>query len=215
MHIPDGFLDTKTWVGAAVTSTAGLAYMTKRVRDELGDENIPLLGVTAAFIFAAQMLNFPVLGGTSGHLLGGFLAVALLGPWAGSLVLAVVLAVQAFVFQDGGLTALGANVLNMALIGTLGAYIVYRAVFALTRGRWIPAAIIASWASVVLAALAAAVELAISGAAPLIVVVPAMLAVHAIIGVGEALITVTVLRTVFAARPDLISGVEVRAHEGT
>jgi cobalt/nickel transport system permease protein len=154
------------------------------------------------------MLNFTVVGGTSGHLLGGALAAILVGPWAGVLVLTSVLAVQALLFQDGGLLALGANVLNMAVLGVLIAWAVYAGMKRLSRGRaWGTAAggFAAAWLSVFLSSLVAAAELALSGAAPWAVVVPAMGAVHALIGVGEGLITVAVLAFLRAVRPDLLA----------
>ena len=127
MHIPDGFLSTGVSVAAWVGSAGGLSYAVRRVDETFGERQVPFMGVTAAFIFAAQMMNFPVAGGTSGHLLGGALAAILLGPWAGMIVLTSVLAVQALLFQDGGLLALGANILNMSVIGTPIAWLTYAA----------------------------------------------------------------------------------------
>jgi cobalt/nickel transport system permease protein len=153
------------------------------------------------------MMNFGVAGGTSGHLLGGALAAIVAGPWAGMVVITAVLAVQALVFQDGGLLALGANTLNMAVAGVLMAWLVYRGLTRLLRGRPAGPAVAAfgaSWASVMAAALLAAVELALSGASPWGLVLPAVGAVHALIGIGEGLITVAVLSLVRAARPDLL-----------
>src|SRR5688500_579771 len=117
MHIPDGFLSNEVALACAVPAIAAVGYGLRRAEVDLDDRRVPLLGVTAAFVFAAQMLNFPVAGGTSGHFLGAALAAVLLGPWLAGLVLAVVLGVQAFVFADGGITALGANVLNMGALG--------------------------------------------------------------------------------------------------
>ena len=160
----------------------------------------------AAFIFAAQMFNFQVIGGTSGHLLGGVLAAVLLGPWAATIVMACVVAVQALVFQDGGLVVLGANIFNMGVIGTLGGFAIYATIANLlggeSRGR-LPAAAIAAWTSVVLGALAMAIELAISGTTPLELTLPAMVGVHMVIGIGEAVITVAALAFIAATRPDL------------
>jgi cobalt/nickel transport system permease protein len=167
-----------------------------------------LVGVTAAFIFAAQMMNFAVIGGTSGHLLGGALAAILLGPWAGMLVLTSVLAVQALLFQDGGLLALGANVFNMAIVGVLVGWAAFTGLRRLLGDKaWATMAsgFAAAWLSVVIASLVAAAELAISGASPWRVVVPAMGAVHALIGVGEGLITAAVLAFLQATRPDLLA----------
>jgi cobalt/nickel transport system permease protein len=208
MHIPDGFLNTATSVATWVASTGGVGYAVRRVRQELGERQVPLMGVTAAFIFAAQMMNFAVIGGTSGHLLGGALATILLGPWTGMLVLTSVLIVQALLFQDGGLLALGANVFNMAIVGVLLAWAVYAGLRRLLDGKtWatMVTGFAAAWLSVMVASLVAAAELAMSGASPWGVVVPAMGAVHALIGIGEGLITVAVLAFLRATRPDLLT----------
>lgn len=172
----------------------------------LEDRIIPLMGVMAAFIFAAQMLNFPVAGGTSGHLLGGALAAVLLGPYAGAVVIAIVLIVQCLVFQDGGLTALGANIFNISFIGAGGGYIIYRCIARIKNDRRgvIIGAAVAAWLSVVIASFACAVELALSGTSPFRIVVPAMLGVHILIGIGEAVITTGVVSFVLKVRPDLI-----------
>ena len=166
------------------------------------------MGVCAAFIFAAQMINFPIPGGTSGHLVGGTLAAILLGPWAGTLVVTVVFIVQAVLFQDGGLTVLGANILNMGLIGTFFGYYLYRAIrFALGRNSWKSmsiATVVAAWCSVVIAAIATALQLALSGTVPLIVSMFAMVGWHVVIGIGEAIITLIAVGYVWRSRPDLI-----------
>jgi cobalt/nickel transport system permease protein len=154
------------------------------------------------------MLNFPVAGGTSGHLVGGALAAILLGPWAGLLVMTCVLLVQAIVFQDGGITALGANVLNMGIISVFVGYYVYRLVSELLKGKRLAEPVggfVAGWASIVVAAVACAVELALSGTSPLGVALPAMAGVHALIGIGEGLITALVLGFLRATRPDLLA----------
>ena len=207
MHIPDGFLSTEVAIGACAVSAGAVGYAVTRARRTLDERSSLLMGISAAFIFAAQMLNFPVAGGTSGHLLGGALAAILLGPWVGSLVLTAVLAVQALLFQDGGLLALGANVLNMAVIGVFIGWAVHRAVLAVagTR-RWglTVGGFVAGWLSVVVASAAAALELALSGTLPLNVALPAITLVHMLIGVGEGIITVAVLVFLQAARPDLL-----------
>lgn len=208
MHIPDGFISTGTAAVTWVASAGSVGYAARRVRQELDERRVPLMGVTAAFIFAAQMLNFTVAGGTSGHLLGGALAAILLGPWAGMLVLTAVLAVQALVFQDGGLVALGANAFNMAVVGVLVGWVVYTGLKRLMGERtWgtLVSGFAAAWLSVVIASLAAAVELAVSGTSPWGVVLPAMGLVHVLIGIGEGLITVGVLAFLRATRPDLLS----------
>lgn len=204
MHIPDGFLSAPVWAPLWVSAAAGLAACVKKVQRTLSDRAVPLMGVMAAFIFAAQMLNFPVAGGTSGHLLGGVLAAVLLGPWAGALVIAIVLAVQCLLFQDGGLTAFGANVVNMSFVGAAGGYLLYAAVRGATGGKTLVAAAVAAWCSVVAASAACAVELALSGTVPLRTALPAMVAVHALIGAGEAAITCLVVASVMKMRPDLV-----------
>lgn len=208
MHIPDGFISTGTAVVTYAAAAGGIGYALRRVNRELDERQVPLLGVTAAFLFAAQMMNFPVAGGTSGHLLGGALAAILLGPWAGAIVLTAVVAVQALLFQDGGLLALGANVLNMALIGVLVGWLTYSGLKRLLGQRpWanLAAGFAAAWLSVVIASVAASVELAVSGIWPLGVALPAMGLVHALIGLGEGLITVGVLAFLQATRPDLLA----------
>jgi len=206
MHIPDGFLTANTWVPAWVISAGGIGYCLKRTAQVLKDRMVPLMGITAAFVFAAQMINFPVMGGTSGHFLGGVLTAILLGPHAGAIVIAVVLIIQCLIFQDGGLTTLGANILNMSLIGAIGGYVLYslfKRVIGAQRKVW--AVGLAAWFSVVAAAAACAVELAISGTSPLQIALPAMAGVHVLIGIGEAIITGLVIGFIMKVRPDLIS----------
>lgn len=208
MHIPDGFVSTGTAAATWLASAGSIGYAVRRVNRELQERQVPLMGVTAAFIFAAQMMNFTVAGGTSGHLLGGALAAILLGPWAGMLVLTSVLAVQALLFQDGGLLALGANVFNMAVVGVLVGWVVYTALRRLLGARtWatMVSGFAAAWLSVVVASLVAAAELAISGTSPWVVALPAMGLVHILIGIGEGMITVGVLAFLQAARPDLLT----------
>jgi len=203
MHIPDGFLSGGTLLGTGIFSLGGLAYALKKVKEMLKDKMVPLMGVTAAFVFAAQMLNFPVAGGTSGHLLGGVLAAVLLGPWAGMLVIASVLIVQCLIFQDGGLLALTANIFNMGLIGAVGGYYLY-AWLKSKLNNIVTASASAAWASVVIASSACAVELALSGTSPLGIALPAMAGIHVLIGIGEAIITGVVISLVQNTRPDLI-----------
>jgi cobalt/nickel transport system permease protein len=207
MHIPDGFVSTGTAAATWLASAGSVGYAVRRVNQELNERQIPLMGVTAAFVFAAQMMNFTVAGGTSGHLLGGALVAILLGPWAGMLVLTSVLAVQALLFQDGGLLALGANVFNMAVVGVLIGWVVYTTLRRLLGDRtWgmMVSAFAAAWLSVFVASLVAAAELAVSGTSPWLVALPAMGLVHALIGIGEGLITVGVLAFLRVARPDLL-----------
>ncbi|HTZ39926.1 MAG TPA: energy-coupling factor ABC transporter permease [Syntrophales bacterium] len=206
MHIPDGFLSTTTWVSTWAVSAGGLGCCLRAAGRAMQDRMVPLMGVLSAFIFAAQMINFPVMGGTSGHLLGGVLAAVLLGPWAASVVIASVLIFQCLVFQDGGLTTLGANIFNMALAGTIGGYFVYRLLARLLDGRKgiVTGAVTAAWFSVVTAASLCAMELALSGTSPLGLVLPAMAAVHAVIGIGEGMITGLIVGFILQTRPDLI-----------
>ena len=170
MHIPDGFLDPGVAAATAIVSAGAVAYALRRADRELDDERVPLLGVTAAFVFAVQMLNFPVAGGTSGHLLGAGLAAILLGPWLACLVIAVVLTTQALVFADGGISALGANVLNMGVIGalTVGYLMVWsRHLIPRTRAGFLAVVAGGAWLAVMAGAAATALELAISGTVPL------------------------------------------------
>ncbi|MFQ3663608.1 MAG: energy-coupling factor ABC transporter permease [Chloroflexaceae bacterium] len=205
MHIPDGFLSAPVALLWWVLTVAALAVAVQHARG-FDERRVPLMGVMAAFIFAAQMLNFPVLGGTSGHLLGGALAALLLGPWAGMLVMTCVIALQALLFQDGGLLALGANIFNMGVATALVGHGVGMPLIRAAGGKpWglIVAGFVAAWLSVMVAAFLTSLQLALSGLAPA-VVFPAMLFVHAFIGIGEGLITVAALAFVATTRPDLV-----------
>ncbi|HEX5782087.1 MAG TPA: energy-coupling factor ABC transporter permease [Solirubrobacteraceae bacterium] len=209
MHIPDGFLSNEVALACAIPAVAAVGYGLRRAEVDLDDRRVPLLGVTAAFVFAAQMLNFPVAGGTSGHFLGAALAAVLLGPWLACLVLAVVLFVQAFVFADGGITALGANVLNMGVIGGVvvgGLMLAARKALPNTRGALLGVTAVGAWLAVMAGAAACAAQLALSDTVPLATVLPAMLGVHSIIAIGEAVITVAAVSAVLVTRPDLIHG---------
>jgi cobalt/nickel transport system permease protein len=206
MHVPDGLLDLETAGTTAVLSASALAVALRRLRRGLPRRRIPLMGLAAAFLFTAQMLNFPVAGGTSGHVLGAVLASVLLGPSAAIVVMTAVLLVQCLLFADGGVLALGANVFNMAVAAVVGGYAVFRSVSRVLpdrRGLLLSAAF-ASWCSTVLASICCAAELASSGLAPWSLVFPAMASVHMLIGVGEALITSLVLVAIMRARPDLV-----------
>jgi cobalt/nickel transport system permease protein len=211
MHIPDGFIDAPTSLAAGAVSAGGLTVCVRRSAEVLEEKQAPLTGLVAAFIFAVQMLNFPVAGGTSGHLLGGALAAVLVGPYLGAMSVAVVLAVQALLFADGGLSALGLNVLNMALVGAFAGYGVFllaRRLLPATRTGIAAASGVAALVSVVLASAAFTLEYAIggTGGASLDRVAGAMLGVHLLIGIGEALITALTVSTVLAVRPDLVHG---------
>ncbi len=206
MHIPDGFLSVAVSIVFWVVSLAVVGYALKRVSLDLGERQAPLMGVLAACIFAGQMLNFSVTGGTSGHLLGAALAVILLGPWAAILVMTCVVGIQALIFQDGGLLALGANIFNMAIVGVAVAYFVYQTIQKVAAGKsWgvFVGGFAAAWSSIFIAALACALQLALSGTSPANIAIPAMGGIHALIGVGEGLITVGALAFLYAARRDL------------
>ena len=190
LHIPDGFLNITISIIFWVLTIIFVGIAVRKTRGQFGERQIPLMGVMAAFIFAAQMINFPVAGGTSGHLLGGALAAIVLGPWAGMLVMTTVVGVQALVFQDGGLLVMGANIFNMGLVTALIGYGIYRGAQEHSRSVKLAAAGVAAWLSVVAGALLTAIQLWLSGISTIQVVFPAMLGVHVLIGVGEALITV-------------------------
>ena len=208
LHIPDGFLSLPIALLCWVLAIGLLAIAVRQTQNTLGERQIPLMGVMAAFIFAAQMINFPVAGGTSGHLLGGALAAIVLGPWAGMLVMASVIIIQGLLFQDGGLLVMGANILNMGLLTVLIGYGLYRGVARQSRGVRLGMAGIAAWLSVMAGALGTSLELWLSGTSALRVVVPAMLGVHAFIGIGEALITVAALAFIIQTRPDLLEALD-------
>jgi len=215
MHIADGITAPSIWVLGYVIAVPVLAYATRRTRDDLGEAQIPLLGVLAAGIFVAQMLNFPIGGGTTGHLIGAALAAILLGPYAMILIISVVLIIQALLFGDGGITALGLNIVNMAIIGGGIAYVFYYAFN--HRGpsehktRWYGSTFVAAWAGVMAGALACAVELGLSAAinpeygVPLWIAIPAMSITHIFIGIGEGVVTVLVIAFIAAVRPEIIS----------
>ncbi len=214
LHIPDGFLSIIVAVACWVITASLLAIAIRKTNESLGEKQIPLMGIMAAFIFAAQMINFPVAGGTSGHLLGGALAAILLGPWAAMLVMTAVITVQGLLFQDGGLVAMGANILNMGLITAAIGYGFHRAVLTQSRGVKLTVAGLAAWASVMAGALATTLQLWLSGTAKLGLVLPAMLTVHAVIGFGEAFITVAALGFIMQTRPDLLGESSTSARGG-
>jgi cobalt/nickel transport system permease protein len=207
MHIPDGFISMPVAAVGIVVAAGSVAYAVKATNKKMGEKQIPLMGVLAAFIFAAQMLNFPVAGGTSGHLVGAALAAILLGPSPALLIMTCVLIVQSLVFQDGGLLALGANIFNMGIVPCFVGYYLYRGIASLFRKRKLGIMVsggVAAWVTVVIASVACALELAISGTVPLRVALPAMAGVHALIGIGEGLISAAVLALVLATRADLL-----------
>ncbi|HEY3323490.1 MAG TPA: energy-coupling factor ABC transporter permease [Planctomycetota bacterium] len=206
MHLRD-VLSPEVNIATAAMATGACAIALVRARRSLDEKQVPLLGVTAAFIFAAQMVNFPIGPGVSGHFLGALMASVLLGPFNACLIMAVVLAIQCLLFQDGGLTALGANLFNMGVIGGICSYGCFRGVYLLlpkTRNSFMWAAAAASWFSVVAASLACAAELALSGILPWKAALVGLGGVHGVIGIGEAIITTAVLSTVLGVRPDLV-----------
>lgn len=207
MHIPDGFLSVTVAIVLWILSALAIAYAIRRVNRDLDERRIPLMGVLAATIFAGQMLNFTVIGGTSGHLMGAAIATILLGPWAAILVMTTVVGVQALIFQDGGLLALGGNIFNMGVIGVAVSYFVFRTLRTiLGNQRWglLASGFAAAWCSIEIAALAVAIQLAISGRTPANIAIPAMASIHALIGIGEGLITLGALAFLVATRPDLV-----------
>nr|WP_206067428.1 energy-coupling factor ABC transporter permease [Nonomuraea sp. FMUSA5-5] len=208
VHVPDGFFNAATSISAGVVAAAGVAVCLRGARRELDDRTAPMAGLVAAFIFAVQMLNFPVAAGTSGHLLGGALAAILAGPYTGVLCMAVVLLVQGVFFADGGLTALGINVTIMGIVTVLVGWGVFRLVTMMTRGKVVIAAFLAALISVPAAALVFTLLFWIGGTAPIEVgtVAAAMGGVHLLIGIGEGLITAVTVGAVLAVRPDLVYG---------
>ncbi len=208
MHAADRFVAVPISILFWAIIAVVIAISVQRTNRNLDERSVPLMGVMAAFIFAAQMFNFQVAGGTSGHLLGGLLAAILLGPWAATLVMASVIGVQGLLFSDGGLVVMGANIFNMGVIGTLGGYALYRGLCAVLGGEdraRIPASAIAGWASVVAASVSMSLMLIASGTSPAEVVLPAMVGTHLFIGVGEALITAAALAFIQVTRPDLLN----------
>lgn len=217
LHIIDGLLSTPVAIAGWVLAGVFIALGLNNTRGQLGERQVPLMGILAAFIFAGQMLNFPVVGGSSGHLLGGALAAILMGPWAAVLIMTSVIAVQALLFQDGGLLVLGWNIVNMGILTAFTGYFVYQPLKKMLgdnrTGRFV-AGFAGGWISVMVGAIATSVELAISGTSPLGVVVPAMAFWHTLIGIGEGLITVAALAFIEATRPDLIVGEKAPARAG-
>jgi cobalt/nickel transport system permease protein len=206
MHIPDGFLSNRVAVAFDAISGAGIFLSARRMKLEASARIVPMMGVLAAFVFAAQMLNFPVLGGTSGHLVGGALLAILLGPVAGVLTMATVIIAQALFLQDGGLIAAGANIFNIGAITVFSGYAIFRLLWrgAGSGKRLHIAAFAAGWISMMLSAAACAIELAISGAIPLRLGLPAMVGYHAVIGIAEGGLTAGVLAFLARVRPDLV-----------
>ena len=209
MHMSDGLVNAPTSLAFGLLAVLVLAVAASRARADLDDRTAPMAGLVTAFVFAVQMINFPILPGASGHLLGGALVAILVGPWVGSLCIAIVLVVQSILFADGGLTALGLNVTNMAVVGVFTGYLVARALRGLarrSRGGLVAVAFVAAFANTVVASLAFVVEYAVGGAggAGLATVFALMVGLHALIGIGEGLITAATVGAVAGTRPDLI-----------
>lgn len=216
MHLPDGFLDVKTAATAAVLAATGLGLALRQAQRELPPRRVPLLGLGAAFVFAAQMVNFPAAGGTSGHLIGGTLVAALLGLPAAVIVMTTVLIAQCFLFADGGVTALGANIFNMGVVAPAAGLAVFRLLTRVMpglRGR-VAALAFAGWCSTVASALACAGQLAWSGTVGWPVALPAMTGIHLLIGLGEGAISALAYAAVVRTRPEL-AGEAVTAEAGT
>ncbi len=206
MHIPDGFIDTKTAITTGILSVAGLGMALRQVKSHMPQRNVPLMGLAAAFVFVAQMLNFPVAGGTSGHLMGAVLVSVLLGPSAAIIVMSSVLIVQCFLFADGGVLALGANVFNMAIAAPLLGYVIYflvRRLIGGERGR-IAAVAFAAWCSTVIASICCTGELAWSDTVSWNAGFPAMTNIHMLIGLGEGIITAFIIVAIGKTRPELL-----------
>jgi len=208
LHIPDGFLDAKTAISAAVISAGAVGYSVKKTKERLNERQVPMMGVMAAFIFAAQMVNFPIAGGTSGHLVGATLAAITFGPWASILIITSVLLIQGFVFQDGGISALGGNVLLMAVVGSLVGYGVYKLLTGsrANRTRVLISTFIAGWASTFAASLMCTILISVSGTVPFKIALPAMAGWHALIGIGEGLITAFVVGYLTKVQPHMVDG---------
>ena len=218
MHIPDGFINGATCLGAGAAAAAGVSLTARRAGRALDDKRVPLAGLVAAFLFAAQMVNFPVGAGTSGHLIGAVLAAVLVGPWIGALCVAVVVIVQAF-FADGGLTALGLNVLNIALIPSLAGYALFRmirSVLPRSRAGIVFAAAVTSGMSVLMSAVAFVAEFSLGGSpdVELGTVAAGMLSVHSLIAISEGVITGATVGIVLNVRPDLVHGALDLSHPG-
>jgi cobalt/nickel transport system permease protein len=211
VHIPDGFINGATSAGFGIAAAGGLGAAVKQTGKYLSERQVPLAGLVAAFVFAAQMVNFPVISGMSGHLLGGVLAAVLVGPWAGFVILSVVLVVQGVFFADGGLSALGLNIVNMGFLGAVGGYMLYRLLLKVLpkgdRGLVLSAGIAAGIA-VPIAAMGFVGQYAIGGTSSVTVgaVFTAMLGTHILIGIGEGIITALVISAVVGSRPDLVYG---------
>ncbi|MDX9990941.1 MAG: energy-coupling factor ABC transporter permease [Anaerolineales bacterium] len=214
LHIPDGFLTLAISLIFWGLTVVAVGMAISKTNKTLGEKQVPLMGIMAAFIFAAQMLNFPVAGGTSGHFLGGALAAIVLGPWAAILVMTAVVGLQGLLFQDGGLLVMGANIFNMGVLTAMIGFGLYRSVLNANKITRLAVAGAGAWLSTMAAALLTSLQLWLSGTSSLQIVIPAMLGVHAIIGLGEAIITVAALAFILQARPDLLDSQAVAEKGG-
>jgi cobalamin biosynthesis protein CbiM len=218
MHIPDGFIDLKTSATVAAAGVVGVAAALRGAKQQLTEKSAPLAGLTAVYVFAVQMLNFPVAAGTSGHLLGGALAAVLVGPYAATLAITVVLMIQAFLFADGGLTALGLNIFNMSIIGVwigYGVFLLVRKIMPKKKASIAVASAIAGLVSVPAAAAGFVLEYAVGATATYetSAVLVGMIGTHILIGIGEAIITFLTVSAVLASRSDLVFGYKANAAE--
>jgi cobalt/nickel transport system permease protein len=212
LHIPDGFLTIPVAIVGWVIALIMIGIALRQTNRQLGERQIPMMGVLAAFIFAAQAINFPVAAGTSGHLLGGALAAIVMGPWAATLIMTAVIAVQGLLFQDGGLVVMGWNILNMGVFTAFTGYAIYSFMIRIVgqkRGVRLGGAFVGAWASVVVGAIATAFELAASGTSPLNLAFPAMAGVHTLVGLGEGIITVGAVSFLHMTRPEILRKAEV------
>ena len=211
MHVPDGFLEAPTSLATGAIAVVGVGLALRYARRELDDRTAPLAGLVATFVFATQMVNFPVGSGTSGHLMGGALAAVLVGPATALLCMSVVFLVQCLLFADGGITALGTNILLMGIVTVAVGWVVFRTLQAVLPRRAsmvAPAAALGAFISVPAAALAFVGLYAVGGVVdiPLGSLTTAMVGVHTLIGIGEAVITFLAVGSIAAVRPDLVHG---------
>jgi cobalt/nickel transport system permease protein len=206
MHIPDGFLSNRIALGLDAVSAASILFSARRARIDESGRTIPTMGVLAAFVFGAQLLNFPLLGGTSGHLVGGALLSILLGPATAFLTMSTVVIAQALFLQDGGLIAIGANVFNIGAVPVFVGYAVFNLLGGTRRKNLTIPAFLAGWVSLIVPAASCALQLAISGTVTVHVALPAMVGYHAIIGIAEGALTAGILSLLMKARPDLVTG---------
>jgi len=203
MHIPDGFLDLKTSITTYILSGVSLSIALKQLNKSFEEKNIPTLGLLGAFIFAAQMINLPIAGGTSGHLMGGVLAMLIAGPWAAIVVISTILFIQAIIFMDGGIVVLGANILNMAVVQVFTGYFIFYKCKHIISSYKIRT-FLAAFLSLEVSAAIASLELAFSQTISLSTVLTAMLGWHFLIGILEAIITLVIIIYLKKAAPDKV-----------